>query len=151
MRKVLVFIAMFLGTGFAADAAKGTTLLEQISEAFTELADIAKPATVSIKCIISSNGQEYANPFDMFGDDFFRRFFGQQAPQQQQQQQQTAGGSGFFVSPDGYIVTNHHVVKDATQITVTLNNGSEYEAIVKGSDPRTDLAVLKIEEKDLPY
>ncbi len=130
-------------------ATKGTTFLEQISEAFTELADKAKPATVSIKCTLCGQ-QEYANPFDMFGDDFFKRFFGPQF-QQPQQQQQTAGGSGFLVSTDGYIVTNNHVIKDTTQVTVTLNDGREYEAVVKGSDSRTDLAVLKIEEKDLPY
>lgn len=136
----------------SAQAAKGTSLLEQISQAFTELADQAKPATVSIKCIITASSQEYANPFDMFGEDFLKRFFGQQYGQQfQQPQQQTAGGSGFLITSDGYIVTNNHVIKDASQITVTLNDGREYEASVKGADSRTDLAVLKIEGTNLPY
>ncbi len=155
-RLFLLFASIAL-TAFAdpmsSQAAKGATLLEQISQAFTELADKAKPATVSIKCIITPGQQDYANPFDMFGDDFLKRFFGQQYGQQfqQQPQQQTAGGSGFIITADGYIVTNNHVIKDATQITVTLNDGREFEAAVKGADSRTDLAVLKIEETNLPY
>ncbi len=154
-RLTLIFLGAFaLATAATPiDASKGTTLLEQISEAFTELADKAKPATVSIKCLVNCT-QDYANPFDMFGDDFFKRFFGQQYGQQfqqQQPQQQTAGGSGFLISSDGYIVTNNHVIKDATQVSVTLNDGTEYEATVKGSDPRTDLALIKIEAEGLPF
>jgi serine protease Do len=142
--------------GFAApkQAAKGASLLKQISEAFTELADQAKPATVSIKCIILAAEQEpFSSPFDTFGDDFLRHFFQPHGfPfQQPQPQPQTTGGSGFIISTDGYIVTNNHVIKDAKQVTVTLNDGREYEATIKGSDPRTDLAVLKIEETDLPF
>ena len=132
----------------------GMNFLEQSSEAFTKIADQAMPATVFIKAQIAQQNPEYLNPFEMYGDDFFRKFFGHQfqnlQPQQQQQPQLT-GGSGFFVSPDGFIVTNNHVIKDASQITVVLNDGRECPAVVKGSDPRTDLALLKIEEKDLPY
>ncbi|HSX10791.1 MAG TPA: DegQ family serine endoprotease [Chlamydiales bacterium] len=144
---LIVFSVALAAMGFAnpVQTTKGTSLLEQISQAFTDLADRTKPATVAIKCIISNSEQEFASPFDMFGDDLFRRFF------QQPQQKQTAGGSGFIVSADGYIVTNNHVVKDAKEITVILNDGREYEAVVKGSDSRTDLAVLKIEEKELPF
>lgn len=154
-RLLILFITFSYATAFpaASEAAKGTTLLEQISEAFTELAEKVKPSTVSIKCVCT-NQQECVNPFDMFGDDFFRRFFGQpygQQPQAPQQPQQISGGSGFLISPDGYIVTNNHVIKDSTQITVTLNDGREYTAVLKGADPRTDLAVIKIEEAELPY
>jgi serine protease Do len=158
MRWCLFFIAL-VTAGFAQNdttpAEKGKSLLEQISDAFTDLADKAMPATVSIKCLISPSQEDYANPLDMFGDDFLRRFFGPQYGQppfqQQQPQQQTSGGSGFLVSPDGYLVTNYHVVKDANQITVIFHDGREYEATIKGIDAHTDLAVLKIEEKDLPY
>jgi serine protease Do len=132
---------------------KSLSLLEQSSQAFTEIADKAMPATVFIKAELTQVQQQFANPFEMFGDDFFQRFFGQQfnAPQMQQQQPQIAGGSGFLVASDGYIVTNNHVIKDAGKITVTLNDGREYVASVKGADPRSDLAVIKIEEKDLPF
>lgn len=130
----------------------GANLLEQSSLAFTHIADKAMPATVFIKVQIPQQTQEYANPFDMYGDDFFRKFFGPQFQHPQQQQQpQIAGGSGFLISEDGYIVTNHHVIKDASIITVILNDDREYTATVKGIDPRTDLALLKIEEKKLPY
>ena len=133
------------------------TKLTQPYPAFTQIAKKSIPATVFIKATISSqpfSGLESQNPFDSFGDDFFHRFFGfpngngfQQIPQQPQ----IAGGSGFFVSADGYIVTNYHVVKDASKITIVLNDGREFLATVKGSDPRTDLAVLKINETNLPY
>lgn len=152
MSKKLIAIligAISLTSAWAASPKmEGVTLLEQISEAIAELAEKAKPATVSIKCTLCSQG-EYSNPYDMFGDDFFRKFFGPQFPQGQQQQ--TSGGSGFLVSSDGYIVTNNHVIKDATQVTVTLNDGREFQANVKGSDPRTDLAVIKIDASNLPY
>lgn len=132
-----------------ADA--GATLLEQTSKAFTQIAKKAMPATVFIKSQVQSTEQGM-NHFDPFQDDFFRKFFGQNPGlQQQQPQPQIATGSGFIVRPDGYIVTNFHVIKDATQLTVILNDGREYTATIKGSDSRTDLAVLKIEEKGLPY
>ncbi len=146
-------------TGFCGQehAVSKETKLTQPYPAFTQIAKKSIPATVFIKATISSqpfSGLESQNPFDSFGDDFFHRFFGfpngngfQQIPQQPQ----IAGGSGFFVSADGYIVTNYHVVKDASKITIVLNDGREFLATVKGSDPRTDLAVLKINETNLPY
>ena len=134
---------------------QGTTPFEQTS-GFTQIAKKAMPATVFIKSQITpQGGANLQNPLEGFNDDFFRQFFGntpfgfnfQQIPQQPQ----IAGGSGFFVSADGYIVTNNHVVKDATQITVVLNDGREFPATVSGSDARTDLAVLKINETNLPF
>lgn len=131
---------------------KGVNLLEQTSQTFTQIAKKAMPATVFIK--VQQQAAEQPMQLDPFGDEFFRRFFGIPfgSPQQPQREQpQMAGGSGFFVSSDGYIVTNNHVVKDASQITVVLNDGREFIATVSGTDPRTDLAVLKIEESGLPY
>lgn len=130
----------------------GANLLEKTSQAFTQIAKKAMPCTVYIKAQIQPSGQQYPNPFDQFQDDFFKRFFGgNQNPFPQQQQPQQAAGSGFIIRSDGFIVTNFHVVKDATQISVMLNDGREFPATVKGTDPRTDLAVLKIDEKDLPF
>ena len=150
---MIVFLGAFaLAAAAPVEMPKSTSLLEQISEAIAELADRSMPAAVSIKCTLCAGQGNGANPLDMFGDDLFKRYFGPQFPQQQQpQQQQTAGGSGFIVSSDGYVVTNNHVIKDATQVTVVLNDGREFEAVVKGSDSRTDLAVLKIEADNLPY
>lgn len=85
--------------------------------------------------------------FEFFGDGFWDRRYGDQ---QQPRQFQEASGSGVIVSPDGYIVTNHHVVDGAAEIIVSLYNGRAYKAQVKGTDPSTDLAVIKIDEENLP-
>jgi serine protease Do len=89
---------------------------------------------------------------DQFGDDpffeFFRRF---QGPQMRQREVPTHGiGSGFIISPDGVILTNAHVVRDAREVTVKLTDRREFRAKVLGSDPKTDVAVLKIDAKNLP-
>ena len=134
-----------------AKSQSGTNLLEQTSKAFTQIAKKAMPATVFIKATVSCQ-QEMNSPFDLHGDDFFRQFFGNNpfgrgiAPQPQ-----VAVGSGFFITSDGFIVTNYHVIKDATQITIVLNDGREFTGTVSGTDPRTDLAVLKIDGKDFSY
>lgn len=73
---------------------------------------------------------------------------GQQKPNPRQQQQPFGMGSGFFISSDGYLVTNNHVINQAREILVTLPNGKEVHAEVRGSDPATDLAVLKIDVND---
>ncbi|MFW6076613.1 MAG: DegQ family serine endoprotease [Hyphomicrobiales bacterium] len=88
-------------------------------------------------------------------EDFFRDFFGDQdrggGDSQPPQRRGSAVGSGFIIDAEGYIVTNNHVVEDATTLTVTLHDETEYEAEIVGRDPRTDLAVLKIDARsDLP-
>lgn len=118
---------------------------------FIRVAEKAMPATVFIKVQLNQQIPELLNPYDMFGDDFFRKFFGQPLNPHTEQQPQASGGSGFIISEDGYIVTNHHVIKDAAQITVVLEDGREFTPTIKGADPRTDVALLKIEEKNLPY
>ncbi len=122
---------------------------------FTVPAETATPAVVHIqtktkaRIVNSQPRQKRFNPFggDPFGDDFFDDFFGgpQRIPEQQ------ASGSGVIIKNDGYIVTNNHVVKDADEISVTLPNNKSYKATVVGTDASTDLAVLKIDEDNLPY
>jgi serine protease Do len=129
----------------------------QTSKAFTSVAKKAIPAVVFIKVQLTCESDNpyqqpgYQNPFD--NNDFFNRFFGFQprgrAPQQQIPEM--SQGSGFFVTADGYIMTNSHVVKNAERITVVLNTGTEMEATLVGSDPHTDIAVIKIEGHDYPY
>ena len=85
--------------------------------------------------------------------EFFRRFQGQKGPRGQQPQRETpvrGQGSGFIVSADGTILTNAHVVKDAKEVTVKLTDRREFRAKVLGSDEKTDIAVLKIDAKNLP-
>lgn len=120
---------------------------------FTPAANAATPAVVHIKTTTKArqvtNNQRQRNPFsDFFGDDF-GDFFG--GPRVYTIPEQQASGSGAIVSQDGYIITNNHVIKDADDIQVTLKNKKTYKATLVSSDPSTDLAVIKIDEKNLPY
>ena len=85
-------------------------------------------------------------------DPFFRQFFGDQGRQFQapRQRNEKALGSGVIISPQGYVLTNNHVVDGATEVTVTLHDKREFKARVVGTDPRTDIAVLKIEGSNFP-
>lgn len=84
---------------------------------------------------------------DFFGESFLEQFLGISPSKYPV----VAAGSGVIIDADGYIVTNNHVVQDAIKITVTLNNKREYDATIIGTDPQSDLALIKIEEKKLPY
>jgi serine protease Do len=95
----------------------------------------------------TSMGPEGIDPNSPLGD-FMQKFFGGQMPQGQREQRQQGAGSGFIISQDGYIVTNNHVVEGATEVIVTLANKKEYTAKVIGRDPKTDVAVVKIEAKE---
>lgn len=106
---------------------------------FRGAAQAAMPAVVNI---YTSKTTRRAPIFD---DPFFRRFFGEE-----QSQKPSSLGSGVIVSPQGYIVTNHHVVDSAEEIEVALADGRTVEATVIGADPETDLAVIKIDLENLP-
>jgi serine protease Do len=130
---------------------ESANFLKKLSIALDEVADIARPSVVNISTTSTVTMQE--NPFgDMFNDPFFRRFFGDQfdRPGQKRQYKSSALGSGVIVSEHGYIITNNHVVKGAEEIKVILYDKREFKGKVVGSDPRTDLAVIKIDAKDLP-
>ncbi len=122
---------------------------------FTAAATSATPAVVHIKTKTKArqvtNNQKQRNPFgDMFGGgDMFDDFFG--GPRSQTIPEQQASGSGVIISEDGYIVTNNHVIDGADQINITLPNKKSYKATLVGADPSSDLAVIKIEAKGLPY
>ena len=121
---------------------------------FTTAATSATPAVVHIKTKIKArqvtNNQRQKNPFgDMFGGDMFDEFFN--GPRVQTIPEQRASGSGVIISEDGLIVTNNHVVDGADEINITLPNKKSYKATLVGADPSSDLAVLKIEGKGLPY
>jgi serine protease Do len=108
------------------------------------------PAVVNI----SSSKMVKQTAMDMpdGADPFFRQFFGDRGGQQFQprQRNEKALGSGVIISPQGYILTNNHVVDGATTVTVTLHDKREFKARVVGTDPRTDVAVLKIEGSNFP-
>ena len=112
--------------------------LEQSSLA--ELVDSTSPSVVTIA--IKGTRKIQHNPF--FDDPFFERFFGQ--PQRPREREFGGGGSGVIVDGiQGYIITNHHVIDKADEIKVFLKDGGEYLAELIGSDPGTDIAVLKID------
>jgi len=109
---------------------------------FTQAAEHTVSTVVHVKT-------SYQNQNDFQSYDPFQFFWGQPMPQQQQQQQ--SSGSGVILSADGYIVTNNHVVENAQEIEVTLDDKRTYKAEIIGTDPSTDLALLKINEKGLNY
>ncbi|MDK2848035.1 MAG: serine protease Do [Desulfuromonadales bacterium] len=167
-RLVTMAMALLIAVGVsgvvpAASSAqeRGLESLKQTGQAFRNVAKKVSPAVVFIKVEkeVSSQGTtEFYSPFGSpFDDEFFRRFFG--APpgfenphrQQPQKRRQAGQGSGFLITPDGYIITNNHVVGDADLVSVQMNDGREYEAEIVGTDPGSDLAVIKIDESDLPF
>lgn len=125
---------------------------------FQQAAKIALPGVVHIKTKI--NPRQVTNNLqrrrsilqDLFGDDFFGdEFQGEGGGRRYYIPGQMASGSGVLISDDGYIVTNNHVVDQADEINVTLNNYKTYKAKVVGVDPNTDLAVIKIDVHNAPY
>jgi serine protease Do len=118
---------------------------------FQDASKTAVPAVVHITTVIgkntaSNNLPRRSNPFaELFGEDFFRGF------DDMRSQPSRASGSGVIVSDDGYIITNNHVIDEASEIKVTLSNKKSYTAKLVGNDPSSDLALLKVEASGLPF
>jgi serine protease Do len=154
-------LATWAGTGVAA-AQKTTTppiiapdLRPLPANAGMGYAAILKPAlsavvNISSSKVVKTPGQAPFGPF--FNDPFFQQFFGNQfhGLQQPREQRERSLGSGVIVRPDGYILTNNHVIEGATEIKVFLRDKREFKGKVVGSDPKTDVAVVKIDAASLP-
>jgi serine protease Do len=126
---------------------------QQRPESFADLAEKVMPAVVNISTsqVIKTEGRSGrgvpGNPQMREFDDFFKRFFEYEVPPETTR---TSLGSGFIWGKEGYIVTNNHVVESASEIRVVLAGGKEYEARIVGRDPKTDIALIKIDpEEDL--
>ena len=112
----------------------------------TENVEKVSPAIVGINV---TEIRQYRDPFSsMFDDPFFRQFFRNRGNYNQKVQ---SLGSGFIISPDGYIVTNDHVAGSATEITITMTDGSHHQAKIIGTDPVSDICLLKIDGNNLPF
>lgn len=150
---IIVFISIFLINSPNQAWGKGKRGKIVGSNIFVEIAKKENPAVVHIS---TSTKPRAGHPGRRFGErpggqqepfrDFFEKFFG---PQRNIPRRSL--GSGFIIAKDGYIFTNNHVVQGADEIKVTLENGDEYDAKVIGTDPKTDIALIKIEpDNDLP-
>jgi serine protease Do len=131
-------------------SAKSVEILTQLSDAQSEVAAAATPSVVNISTtrVIKSSEEM---PLNLFDDPFFRRFFGDQFPHPNipKEHKEQSLGSGVIVSEDGYIITNNHVIEKAEEIKVLLSNKKDYKAKLIGADPKTDIAVIKIDVKGL--
>ncbi len=151
------FVAVAVGAALmgspVAQAREMKAQFQELSQAFRDIAKQVGPAVVYISTEQTvkgtSGGANSPEQFrEFFGDDFMRRFFGE-IPQEREYKQ-SGLGSGFITSPDGYILTNNHVVANADKIKVTLQDKREFTAEVVGTDPKTDVAVIKIKAEKLP-
>ena len=113
-------------------------------------ADVVSRVSPAVITIHSEMRVRAAQQYPFMDDPMFRQFFGDRVPQQLPEQRRSGLGSGVIISTDGYILTNHHVVDGAEQIKVDLNDNRTLDAKVVGSDPPSDLAVLKVDAANLP-
>lgn len=164
---IIIFCtAVFLmSTNPAGATEKGIENLKKTGTAFASIAKKVSPSVVNIK--IEKKMENYPgqiNPYGGDDDGILRFFFGPQGPrvvpprgrqhpqlQPEKKWRTIGGGSGFIISPEGHILTNNHVVRDADKLLVKLEDGNEYEAEIIGTDPQSDVAVIKIDaQKGLP-
>ncbi len=139
-------------TSTLAQAARGQSLAESMEQAFVQVSEDVGPAVVSISTEQIEQVQRYYKVHPFFGgdqpfDEFFHEFFGD-VPQREFKR--FGLGSGVIIDPRGFVLTNEHVVADASKITVTLADGREFLGEVRGKDVRADLAIIKIDAKNLP-
>ena len=123
-------------------------LLQALEDAFAAVADEAMPSVVNVSVKTRRAASESAEPpggderfREFFGQDFYDRFFRRRPPRDESR----AAGSGVIADARGYILTNNHVVEEAAEIEVRLSDDRKFKATIVGRDPKTDLAVLKID------
>lgn len=134
------------------DVADDIAILDRSSKAFVNVVKKAKTAVVHIKVEKTTKGKYHNRPGaeEMFNHPFFEQFFGpqfrQQQPQQQREYTQRGQGSGFIINKKGYILTNNHVVEGADTIRVTLSDKRDFIGTIVGTDPQSDVALIKIDD-----
>ncbi|MBI5075287.1 MAG: DegQ family serine endoprotease [Nitrospirae bacterium] len=160
----LILVGLIIGLGISSNlnllsnaytqdtniSKEAIDILSKTGQAMAEVAAAVKPAVVNISSTKTIKISGMQSPF--FDDPFFRRFFGDQFGQfeRPREHKQSGLGSGVIVDKDGYILTNNHVIRDADEIKVKLSDKREFKGKVIGTDPKTDLAVIKIDSNHLP-
>jgi serine protease Do len=146
----------FAGPAQAQNLSQEAQKLSQHPVGFADIVAKVKPAVISVRVKMERDvtpgmsSDEMPFPPGSPFEHFFRRF-GEQNKGEGRHQLVTGQGSGFFITADGYAVTNNHVVQNAQNVQVTTDDGKTYDAKVIGTDPRTDLALIKVDAKDFPY
>ncbi len=148
MRKVFVNKIFVAFTVVIVSVVSTTAAASRQLPDFTDLVERTSPAVVKINTTTKQQAPRFQIPQGQNIPDIFRHFLD---PRQMPERDMHSMGSGFLISEDGYLLTNHHVVNGADEIVVRLTDRREYDAELIGADPLSDLALLKIEEKDLPY
>lgn len=153
----VVFFIFAFGSAFAIDFKEAPKIQKRINPqenndsvySFNSSIEQAKKSVVNISTQKNVSNQFASHP--MFNDPFFQQFFGDIYGQVPKERIERSLGSGVIISSDGYIITNNHVIEDASKVLVSLSDSSkEYVAKVIGTDSRSDLAVIKIEKNNLP-
>jgi serine protease Do len=147
--KIILVLSLVVSLAILPSLSMGKEAAQRATEfpSLTELVKELKPTVVNISTtkVVQSPLNDFFRGFgnapDFFGDDFFKRFFGEQYPREFRQK---SLGSGFVIDKEGYILTNNHVIEKAEEIKVRLSDKKEYDARVIGTDPKTDLALIKI-------
>ncbi len=158
---VTLFVLAQLST-FAEDNNSIATL-RQIGKAFATIAEKTSPAVIGLKAervVVReypfSREWPFSEPSDPFNDDIFERFFRFRSPRENSplrkyRETRPVQGTGFIISPDGYILTSNHLVEDAEKVEVELADDRKFTAEIKGTDPETDVALIKIDANNLTY
>jgi serine protease Do len=160
---ILIISLFLMPLSTSAEDNNSIATLRQIGKAFASIAEKASPAVVGLKAdrvitreYSSLREWPFGEPFDPFNDDIFERFFrfrspGERTPQRKYRETRPVQGSGFIISADGYVLTSNHLVEDAEKVEVELSDDRKFTAEIKGTDPETDLALIKIDAENLPY
>jgi len=146
-------LTMFMGVTLSEAQKAPASGLRELQESFRAVSKSVTPAVVNVSAVRVSRTRDVGpgidpffeqHPFfrEFFRDPMFREFFEQR--QQPREHRQQGLGSGFIIDPNGFIVTNRHVIREADEIVVTLDADKKYKARVVGADPKTDVAVIKI-------
>jgi len=148
-RLLVLFALLLLPLPAAAQSRPEATIdphavLRAVEEAFTAVADRVTPSVVNVstvgKKVALPSGEDPERFKEFFGEEFYERYF-----KRRPREEARASGSGVIVDPNGYILTNYHVIENAQEIIVRLSDARKFTATLVGSDPKTDLAVLKVE------